>query len=889
MKNQLAFGSLLFLSSCLVAPAALAQSSGAPAPAAPPSGAVVDPAPQQNVPEQEAPAEELEISAPGASDIGDIVVRGNIPSVVRATPQVVSVLSAADIARTGEGDIAGALQRVTGLSVVGNGFVYVRGLGDRYSLSLLNGLPLPSPEPLRRVVPLDIFPTNVIASSLVQKSFSANYPGEFGGGVINLTTRATPDETFFQIGASVGFDTVTTSELGYVHDGGSYDWTGFDSGERDVPQFVIRAGENQTPIESAQVAQLTNAETTLVQAQWHIPPNFSGEASFGTTVPMGGDAEFGIIAGAGISNSWRTRDAIQQVAIDDIATLGSDFRRVTTDHRALVNGLLGFGLEFGDHRIRATNLYIHDTLKQTRLGQGENENNNLLNVQNTNWFERQLYTGQLVGEFDFGEFDVDVRGAYANTQRSSPYERTFTYVYSSAVDDFVNGLGNNPSGATIVFSDLNEDVWAGGVDLAYEWLLDTPITFSAGYAYTDTARDSYRYEFDYAVEGGGGLGFLASQQRPDALISDTSIFQNDIILRPLSTSLGARSYDAMLRIHGAYVQAETELWDALRAQVGVRYESAEQQVRPSDNQPASLLENDYWLPASTITWNFMEDMQLRLHGSKTIARPQFRELAPQLYSDFDSSRTFYGNPFLVDTEIWNLEARYEWYFGNNERVLVAGFYKDIENPIETVTYFLPGSSGLQTNFTNAPRAELYGVEFELQKYVPLDFVGDFFASRRLLLIGNYTYSQSEVLTDGQVRDPITPANFVPASQVFASGLPLVGQSEHLVNVQVGIEDTDTLSQLTLLFNYASDRIVARGVQNGGGSLPPVTERPGLRLDLVARQGFEVLGGSFEIKFEARNLTGEDFEEFQDFGDAGRVETNTYRLGRVFSLGVSTTF
>jgi hypothetical protein len=133
----------------------------------------------------------IEVSAPGADAPADIVVRGR-RNIVRATPEVVSVLSSEDIARTGEGDIAGALQRVPGLSVVGNGFVYVRGLGDRYSLALLNGLALPSPEPLRRVVPLDIFPTSVIGSALVQKSYSVNYPGEFGGGVINLTTTAIP-------------------------------------------------------------------------------------------------------------------------------------------------------------------------------------------------------------------------------------------------------------------------------------------------------------------------------------------------------------------------------------------------------------------------------------------------------------------------------------------------------------------------------------------------------------------------------------------------------------------------------------------------------------------------------------------------------------------------
>jgi outer membrane receptor for ferrienterochelin and colicin len=144
------------------------------------------------------PAEETVEQAVDIDIAGEIVIVGRRGdrNIQQATTQVISVLSAEDIARTGDGDVAGALSRVTGLSVASNGFVYVRGLGDRYSQAFLNGSPLPSPEPLRRAVPLDIFPTDIVASSLVQKSYSANMPGEFGGGLINITTLAVPKEPF---------------------------------------------------------------------------------------------------------------------------------------------------------------------------------------------------------------------------------------------------------------------------------------------------------------------------------------------------------------------------------------------------------------------------------------------------------------------------------------------------------------------------------------------------------------------------------------------------------------------------------------------------------------------------------------------------------------------
>ncbi len=901
MKKPLAFGSLLLLTSTLVAPAALAQTGGSPAGA--PAGQVVSPGagqPEAGTPPDTGPDastapdaqdQGVEVSAPGAGgDAGDdIVVLGrNIPNIVRSTPAVVSVLSSEDIARTGEGDIAGALSRVTGLSVVGNGFVFVRGLGDRYSSSLLNGSPLPSPEPLRRVVPLDIFPTNVIASSLVQKSFSANFPGEFGGGVINLTTKAAPKESFLQIGGSVGFDTATSAELGYTYDGGSHDWLGYDSGERRIPGFIKDAGVNGTGVTAAQVTELTNAETSLVFENRNIPANFSGELSAGTSFDVG-SSHIGLIAGGGISNTWRTRDAIQQVPLDAQGGLAGDFRTVATDHRALVNGLFGVGAEVGRHRFRVTNLYIHDTLKQAILGQGFDSNNNDLATQNTNWFERQLFTTQGVAEMKFGDLNVDVRGAYANTQRNSPYERNFTYIFNDQVGDYINNLANQ-SLAQIAFSELNEDLWSGSVDLGYELNLDRPITVQAGYAYSDADRTSYRYQFRYQALN--GLDTAEQQLRPDYLLSDYSVLLNNIVLVNESTSQGAAAYTASLRTHAGYLQLDTEALDKVRVQLGVRYEDAAQRVQPVGvGLTATSLSNGYWLPASTITWNFADDMQLRLHASKTIARPQFRELAPQVYLDFESNRQFVGNPRLVDSELYNLEARYEWFFQRDQRFTLAGFFKRIDNPIETFAFPGAGSSSLQTSFSNAPSAKLYGGEVEAVKYIPLDGLGEVFATKRAVIVANYTYTKSQI--DAGTQGVVNPVNvnspLVPANQLFRDGAPLVGQSDHLVNAQFGIEDTEMLSQVTLLVNYASNRVTSRGAVVDGGRLPDIVEKPGVRFDVVWRQGIPIGSDDdkqVELKFEARNLSKTRYQEFQTFENGLRRDINTYDLGRVFSFGVS---
>ncbi|HEV7290093.1 TonB-dependent receptor domain-containing protein [Sphingomonas sp.] len=890
MKKSTAFGSLLLLTSQLVAPHALAQAA---------QDATAEAAPQEaGAPQTD--EEEVEISAPGAGDTSDeiVVIGRNIPNVIKATPQVVSVLSSADIARSGEGDIAGALTRVTGLSVVGNGFVFVRGLGDRYSSSLLNGLPLPSPEPLRRVVPLDLFPTNIVGSALVQKSYSANYPGEFGGGAINITTRVAPRDGFFEVEGSIGFDAATTSELGYTYDGGSHDVFGYDDGERSVPSFISAAGANGTSVtDAAQLMQLSNAPTTVVFENNHIPANWSVGTSFAKTIDAG-NVRIGLIGSGGLSNSWQTRAQTQQVAIGADGGLASDGRQVTTDNRVIANGLLGIGLESGEHLVRFTNVYIHDTLKQAIIGQFDEENFGIpgsfgvptFATQNTNWFERQLFTSQVVAELDFGAIDVDLRGAYANTKRKAPYERAFRYIYSDAFDDYINTL-NSPSGATIAFSDLNEDLWTGAADIAYEFDSARPITLSAGYAYSDTARQSYRYFFRFIGPNNGPVNQTVAQQRPDYLLSDYNIQTYGITLRNESTGTGAAAYDASLKVHAGYVQGEAELLDGLRASLGVRYETAKQQVLPTGAIAGTSLDNDYWLPAATVTWNFAPDMQLRVHGSKTIARPQFRELAPQLYQDFESSRQFIGNPLLIDSQLYNAEARYEWFFARDQRITLAGFFKKIDNPIEAVAFVAGGSTSLQTGFSNAPSAKLYGAEIEAQKHIALDTLGGgFFATKRLVLIGNYTYTKSEIDSGNQlVPSPILGAPAVESSLLFDDGAPLVGQSDHLVNFQIGFEDTASLSQLTVLFNYASERVTNRGPVVEGVRLPDIIEKPGLTIDLVARQGFELAGADFELKFQARNLTKTRYQEYQTFPNDVRVDTNTYDVGRKFSLSLSAKF
>ncbi len=867
----------------------------------------VQPGPDTPAVEDEAPVDEAEVSVPG----GSIVVTGQRRrDMQRASTQVISVLSADAIARTGEGDIAGALSRVTGLSTVGNGLVYVRGLGDRYSLALLNGLPLPSPEPLSRVVPLDLFPTDVIASSLVQKTYSANFPGEFGGGVINLTTLAVPDESFLKVSAGISGDEQTTFSKGYLYYGGDADWTGFDDGSRDptpaLGEFLEGSDRvNESGVDrQAILKELGDPNFVLLQQTDAMPVNWSGGLTGGTSADIFGDGRIGMIATVNLSNKFRNRRIISQTPLGGDLALRSDDVEFVTDQRILFNAMLAFGLEIGEHDFRVTNLFIRDTLKRASLEQSEDVlDGDTSLTQETGWFERQLYNTQFVGELNFDPLSIDLRAGYAQTRRKAPYEYEFVYNRSNIANDpygqlFINRLDEQRGSASVAFSNLRENLYYGGIDLSYraaDWL-----TATVGYAYTDTRRDSERRELSLRATSGFPIVFGAF--RPDKLLGDNLIDLGFDPAQQAEAGIGPYTYTifettetdpafrADLDIQAAYGQLQLAPADlGLTVDLGVRYEDAAQTVvpvqifaTPSNSGASTSLANDYFLPALTVTWEATDNLQLRASASRTIARPQFRELIFQTYFDPENNRQFNGNPALIDSELTNYEARAEYYVDRGNRISLAGFYKDIKNPIEVFSSFSQNEQ--ISGFANAPAAKLYGAELEMEATHDLDSWDGWWANKRIVAILNYTYTKSELEVGAGDIARVFPFADQAATNYFRDGVPLTGQSDHLANFQISLENADVLQQFTLLATYASERVTSRGFLD----LPDIYEDPGLRLDLVYRQGLTLAGVPLELKLEARNLTGRDNLEYQDNGER-RIDINSYEVGRSFAASISAEF
>ena len=839
------------------------------------------------------------------TQVDEIVVLGRyIPEPLRETSEVAAFLTEEDLERTGDDNAAQALTRVTGLSIVEGRFVYVRGLGERYSSALLNGSPLPSPEPLQRVVPLDLFPASILEGVTVQKTYSANYPGEFGGGVIDLRTIGAPREPFLNLQVSIGGNLETTGREGLIYYGSRTDFTGFDDGTRDMPGLLreaiatgnrVAVGSNFTQAEVQAIGRdFVNAPLNLLQTQDYMQPNVGFEIAAGRSW-MVGPGDLGLVFVASYDNDWRSRQGIQQEGRLDIDTLEiqTDYRVRSTENDVGLNLLTGLSWIGESHEVKWTNLYVRRTTKEARSREGvdfDAPGTGEVRDDYTEWFERDLFSTQLAGEHDFLEGDLVLswRTAYALTQRNSPYEKAIRY--GLGADGVYRHDGEQYRNSTS-FSELDDEILSAGADFAWTTPLSDwrDLTVSGGLAWMDNTRDAERRDFRF-YPAGGSIPLDVQDSRVDYLFSDFNIGPLLWELQEITPSGGAAAYEAGLETRAAYLQVEAEVVPLVSVSAGVRYEDAEQFVAPRDLFGGALvfqptqLENSYWLPSATVTWNFAEDMQLRLGASKTIGRPQFRELAPQQYLDPDNDRLFFGNPYLVDTEIVNLDARVEWYFERGQYVTGGLFYKDLKNPIESSIN--EQGNLLQQTYLNAPSAILYGAEFDVKKYWEFpDAQWDFVANKRWLVQANYTFTDSEVQVDaGDVVFPLSAQGASrPASDYIIDGSRLQGQSEHLANVQFGWEDDAARSQATLLVTYVSERSSARGRPGE----PDLIQEPGVMLDFVYRKDFEWAGRDMGLAIELRNLLDEEYLEYQELGN--RITANGYDLGQSGSISLTTRF
>ena len=839
----------------------------------------------------------------------ELVVSGSfIPDAKRNTSEISAVLDSSSIERAGDDNIAIALTRLAGLSLVRGKYVYVRGLGDRYSSASLNGLNLPSPEPLKRVVPLDLFPTSIIESSVVQKTYSADMPGEFGGGMVEIKTKAVPLDRIFEFSASTSFNTATSlKDDGLMYDGGE-DSLGYDNGIRSIPSSVQNAINNNLKLDrsnfnSTQLANFgrdfENSKLWVIQSG-DVPLDQSYSLTYGDSLDgLGIDqiinipsATMGFMVTGGYKNSWDTQEGIRQTGdlqnvggtVNVIVQNDKTFRSTTNDITAYAMAVLGVETDLSE--LKYTGLYIHKGSKEARILQGYDSSDSA-NVREdfTEFYERELTNHQLNFNKTFENgWNLNVGLSDGEAERDSPYERVV--FYEDGNNDGVYLYDVNTGRNQTQFSMVEDQTTNVVIDL--EIPLEIPFGSStflrAGVESLENDRlaevRSYRF-----LAAGGPIPQDGLDNRIDYIFADQNFDPNRLLVIENTASSSPAGYLGLLEVDAAYISVESKIRDNFEITAGIRQEDGLQQVNTFDlftgvdSTIDKSIEEDYLLPSMTLTYlpEFDENLQFRLGLSQTIARPTFRELSPTLFIDVDTDRVIAGSLYLQDSEIDNIDLRAEYYFGLNQFLTAGIFYKDILNPIEETV----NESGdlIITSYQNVPSAEITGFEIEYEQI----FEAIMDSNNDLIVKFNYTDTDSEVIVnpgDTYINNLGTSVN---AQTLLANGRDtrLQGQSDTIANFQIGLDNLQDQSEATLIFNYVSDRVRARGVD----VLPDIIEEPPLLVDFTYSRVLAYPNYDLKLSLELRNLLDEEY-----YASMRNIAIyDQYDLGQSASLGFKFSF
>lgn len=843
---------------------------------------------------------ELELT-PSGSELPEFVViepyiAGSLASVLEERRQevaVANILGAEQISKAGDSDAAGALRRVTGLTLVDGKFIYIRGLGERYSSTLLNGANVPSPDPTRRVVPLDLFPTGIVDSIAVKKGFTSELPGEFGGGAVEIRTRSVPEESFFSVEFGLGYRQGTTGKDGLRYDGGGHDWTGYDDGTRDQSDELAQAtadgvqlkpynrftGEGFLPEELEVIGESLPVIYDVVPE--NIDPNIGVAASGGYVYEFENSWRVGFLAAGNYKDEWLT---VTQQRTDYINSGGgeleseNDYTFDITGRSIDLSGFFTIGLEAGEnHKISYNWMLLRNTTDKAQIEDGFNKDADGGNVRFTEleWIERQMTANQLLGEHVFpaiGGLRLDWQYTEAKAKSDSPDTRRYRYdpdTLTPNQDDYIFSIRN----------DSNQRRWSRLRDDSTSWNIDVqqPLSFFdkldilllAGINRVDKSRDSTIRRFSFRSRGrvSGDLDLRRNPSVED-IIYDMTIEPNGWQLEEVTIATDA--YTAKQKIDAWYMGLDLSFGETLRLAGGFRDESSDQSVTtfnlfdPTNRPVESELNTDDLFPYATGTW-FQGDHQVRFGYAETINRPDFKELSESLYKDPILDRLVKGNPDLIPAYIKHYDLRWDFYFNPGEFISLGVFYKKFTDPIESV--ILASADTELTSFDNAEAADNVGIEFEL--YKNLDFLDKWWGWgavwEKFYINTNYAWIDSEITLNERNSDIQT-----------SNQRPLQGQSPYVWNLQLGFDDDEKGINVALLYNVFGERIVDVGV-NGA---PDILEQPRPSLDFVYSQEF----GNWKLKARLKNLLDPDVELTQ-----GKETTRITTIGREFKLAAEYRF
>ncbi|MDP5064022.1 MAG: TonB-dependent receptor [Haliea sp.] len=809
----------------------------------------------------------------GVPQIEEVTVFASLPAgglqeSERYATNVINTLDVEQLARFGDTDVAASVIRVPSVTVQDGQFVFIRGLGDRYVSSTLNAATLPSTNPVKRSVPLDLFPSSMVEQLDIRKSFLASMPGESTGGNLEINTRTFPNERSGKVSVQLGYvDGVTLDDAYGDPISGDFDFFGWDDGARQRPAIAyavsqaLKASDFYGPAVERELGKLgANAITDGFQYDTATAtPDMSLGLSYGDVFDLPDwDAELGYFVAGNYKNERGVRkDGIRRTYGGvDASVLLDDFTFEQFDNDIDASSLLSIGLNIGQASYTSNTIVSRVTSESVRVEDGFDGDELLPSISwSIEWEERQFLSQQLAGEHFLGDeesWTLNWQLTGSRAERYAPDRRDVRFDLQG--DDGIYNL--QVPEVTRRYDYLVDDNLDGSIDVDYLFSnggLESSIEFGINGISRVRDSDSDTYGF------GGGL-LAVDDNAPNLNVSD--VVNSDTITGVPSTgftfqdkTLPSDSYEAELDLNSVYVSYDA-LWN-LKYQlvVGVRYEEYEQITDTfslsGDQGPerAVLAENSV-LPTLSFNWFISDDQQLRFGLSRTVARPDFKETSNATFYDREFNFRVRGNPNLQVSDVTNYDVRWEKYWSDQESLSIGLFYKDMTDPIERVVQPASGTAGNSRTFQNAESAEIVGVEIDGRK----DFALDDSFTRSIFVATNASLIDSEVtLQNGSTR-------------------ALQGAPDYTFNLIVGYDDIAKGHELTLLLNQSGETIVDVGVSGQ----PNVILEPRLDMNLVYRYS---VSDTFTFRMKLENLLDSELE----FTQGGNV-FQSYKRGYEVKAG-----
>lgn len=822
----------------------------------------------------------------------------------QSSSAILDAIGSEQFRKLGVSDAADIMTKVTGTTVVDGKFAVIRGLGDRYNLTLLNGAEVPTADPYRRAAQLDMIPAGMIDRMLISKSFTPDLPGGFAGGAANIVTRSFPEKYTLSVSLGTEYNTQATGNDGFLtYRGGATDWAAFDDGTRALPAEladatgVDLAAPPRVTRETAQQAATRREQADRVSRSLNAfgstqfapttmtpPPNTSGAFSLGNTYEAGA-GKLGFLTSVTYSRKFSFYDdgytAKYRNAENDIEPYESyvDTRSLTEVNWS---GVVSLGYDLNqDHEFGFNFIYNRNAEDLARRQVGsrpENLSGILVDRSALHWTERHLQNFQMLGRHRFEDW-ADMKAEWlvsiAGTAQDEPDQRYFNYGRNA---DFTGNVVNNnalpePSVPTRNFRNLDESNLNARFDdsVRFRILGDRESVFGIGTAVSLSRREFLQKSFAFEsgipddqdpwTAAGDPNTYFTRENLQYSTETNTRGATNYIFPRRFQTQqFGDYSYTGAQDVFAGYFRLEQELAPWLRILGGMRPESTDLTLQSFSNRGdtnAGIQRLDV-LPSAGLVFNLRSNMNVRLSYSETIARPTYREFAPYESYDPFGDEIVRGNPNLSMSDIRNYDARWEWYPRPGSLLSVSGFYKDLKKPIEKVVVTFGGGI---VGFENREQATVYGAEFEVRQ--KLDVVDELLADFSLGF--NFSYIISEVpLTEQEKRND--PNSDDPRQ--------LYDQSEWIANADLTWDNTRWGTTATLAFNWAAPRIYL--VDVGG---PDVFEHPPMVIDLVVSQK---LSKHWKLRFSGKNLLNSEYE--RTYGDvSGEKVYSRNTRGMVFGL------